>query len=687
MLKVAVANKVVVLLEAQTSKYISDIRAAENEFTGAMKSVEGAAASAESGVTRSLGGISGSLKGLLAGAAIGGVAALGAATAAVVSYGDAWVALGNRLRGVGVSSRDLAGEQQKVVDIAISSRSNLEATNDLYAKLLGITHSLGVDSGQAAIATQAVAKALTLGGVSAGAASGAITQLGQALGSGVLRGDEFNSVMEALGAQSPLIQAIANEFGVTTDQLRGLAEQGELVADRVFKAIIDAGPAIDAAFGNTIPTIAQEFENLQTATTSALGALNDTLGITNTLASAMGVLAGAIQGAAAALRSFNSAEADANIDEIQNVANGQGQRIGTRAFGVGTKQMQDAQRALLAAGVIGGSAGPGSRGGGRRDPGTGKSVFNVPTPTARPQSELGEFNGLLTTDQDVKNRFKAMKPAGGGRKARSSAQKVSEYEKENKKIQEQINKNEALAGSVGDGAAAVAKAKATEDLMNAARDSGIKLTDQEKEKIDKLAQAYADSVQAVEDAKKAHQELVETFNDIRDVADSGIGSFVAGLREGKSAAESLKGALNDMLDTILKIAEKNLLNGLFGDGGGTGIGGLLGPIFSSFFGGGHARGGSVFSNKAYMVGEKGPELFAPGRTGTIVPNSAIMGGGNGAQQNVVINTPPGSSSSKRNEQGPDYQKVIIDIVNEGMGSGRLDGSMRGRFGARPRKVI
>jgi phage-related minor tail protein len=65
------------------------------------------------------------------------------------------------------------------------------------------------------------------------------------------------------------------------------------------------------------------------------------------------------------------------------------------------------------------------------------------------------------------------------------------------------------------------------------------------------------------------------------------------------------------------------------------------------FGGGRAAGGPVSSGQTYMVGERGPELFVPGRSGTIVANDK-MGGGN---TNVVVNVDAKGSSVEGDEQG------------------------------------
>jgi len=97
-------------------------------------------------------------------------------------------------------------------------------------------------------------KGFVVSGASAAAAEGAITQLTQGIASGVLRGDEFNSVME----QAPVLaEMMAKEFGVTKGQLRSMAEEGMLSAEAVITAIMNQSKAIDAQFGKMPMTFGQ----------------------------------------------------------------------------------------------------------------------------------------------------------------------------------------------------------------------------------------------------------------------------------------------------------------------------------------------------------------------------------------------------------------------------------------------
>ncbi|MBN0091385.1 tape measure protein, partial [Pseudomonas aeruginosa] len=122
-----------------------------------------------------------------------------------------------------------------VYSVAQNARSSLEGTAELYQRIAASAGDLGVNQQQVVQVTQNISKAMSASGVSAAAAEDALVQLGQAFASGVLRGQELNSVLE----QAPgLAQAVANGLGVAVGDLRKLGEQGKLTSKQVFEAIL-----------------------------------------------------------------------------------------------------------------------------------------------------------------------------------------------------------------------------------------------------------------------------------------------------------------------------------------------------------------------------------------------------------------------------------------------------------------
>lgn len=91
----------------------------------------------------------------------------------------------------------------------------------------------------------------------------------------------------------------------------------------------------------------------------------------------------------------------------------------------------------------------------------------------------------------------------------------------------------------------------------------------------------------------------------------------------------LKGFVDMMRQMLAQAAASSILKSIFGagsGGSGNGLAGFLGGLFSGF-GGARAGGGPVMAGSTYLVGERGPELFTPGSSGSITPNHALAGGG------------------------------------------------------------
>ena len=164
------------------------------------------------------------------------LAAAGASAgiASVVQLSDAYSSYIAQLRLATTGQTEFARAQASVQGIATSAQSDLASTASLYASITKSTRDLGIAQQQVANITEVVSLALKVSGASSQSASSAILQLSQAFASGVLRGDEFNSVNEA----SPrLMEALADGIGVPTGALRAMAEQGLLTTDVLANAL------------------------------------------------------------------------------------------------------------------------------------------------------------------------------------------------------------------------------------------------------------------------------------------------------------------------------------------------------------------------------------------------------------------------------------------------------------------
>lgn len=145
---------------------------------------------------------------------------------------------------------------------AQDSRGSFSQMADVVARFGNNAKDAFSSSEEVVAFADLVQKQMTIAGASTTEASNAMLQLSQALGSGVLRGDELNSIFE----QAPnLIQSIANYLDVPIGQIREMASEGELSADVVKAAIFASADEINAKFEQMPMTWGQIWQSMQNA--------------------------------------------------------------------------------------------------------------------------------------------------------------------------------------------------------------------------------------------------------------------------------------------------------------------------------------------------------------------------------------------------------------------------------------
>lgn len=202
----------------------------------------------------------------------------------IAAYADAWTTVNNKLVNAVKPTEQLADVTQRVFDISQDTRSSLTATATLYGRLERATRSAGVSTDDLSKLTTTINKGLVVSGATAEEASSTMVQLSQALASGVLRGEEFNSISEN---GSRLAVALADSLGVTAGELRAMAAQGQLTTDVVVNGLLSQGDAIGREFSNTISTIGQsltiagnnltQFIGSSTTVRASVAIFNDTV--------------------------------------------------------------------------------------------------------------------------------------------------------------------------------------------------------------------------------------------------------------------------------------------------------------------------------------------------------------------------------------------------------------------------
>lgn len=263
----------------------------------------------------------------------------------ISEYADAWATVNNKLANSLRPNEQLADVTERVFNITQQTRSSLDATASLYARLERATRQYGTSADDLAKLTTIINQGFVVSGATAQEAENAIIQLSQGLASGALRGEEFNSVNEQ---GNRLIVALADSMGVSIGEMRNMAAQGKLTTDVVVNGLLSQGAVIGKEFANTTTTISQALQVAGNNVTKFFGE-NSTVktgaAIFNdavvTASENIGVLSAALTAAAAIMGSrYVGALTMSAASQIQSALAAQRQA---------TANAQAAQSALIAA--------------------------------------------------------------------------------------------------------------------------------------------------------------------------------------------------------------------------------------------------------------------------------------------------------------------------------------------------
>lgn len=212
-----------------------------------------------------------------------------------------------RLKLMTGSAEAAAEANDQIYAAAMRSRGAYADMADTVAKLGTLAPNAFTDTGEIIAFAEQLQKQMALSGTSTQGAQAAMLQLTQGLASGVLRGEELNSILE----QTPMIaQTIAEYMGVTTGEMRELASEGAVTAEVVKNAMLDAAEETNAAFEQMPMTWSQVWTQFQNI---ALRALNPILTGINWLANNIEIIGPIVLGVGAAFGVFMVAANWTNI--------------------------------------------------------------------------------------------------------------------------------------------------------------------------------------------------------------------------------------------------------------------------------------------------------------------------------------------------------------------------------------
>ena len=614
-------------------------------------------------------------------------------------------------------SLKLANEAQ--AKFGLSSIDALEGVTNLQARL----GPLGSSMEEITAIFNGFNTAAILSGASAQEQAGAMRQLTQALGSGVLRGDEFNSISEQMSA---VLKPIADQLGVNVGALREMAANGKITKDVVVAAFKEiekqGGKALKELIKND-PTMVfkilnNEVEKLSIelgsvfapAVLDATNALTNLIsGINSFLNTSEGQTALVITGIAFAVKGLTAASgllsaaltvliAKFKLTSAGAIAMAKAQAtasVSTKALAIASGGLSIALNALPLVAIAGGF------------------VF-LTNAIIKAINKQKEFNKLLEegSSADIQSKIEETTKLIGDLEAKIA--KITEGQKgfqlisgaealeaDLKKANDELKKlEERLVITQGielfkdfEKAKDALKAKnkqlkETEERLKIGTEEGRKQFDidlKRKELTEKFGEDLAnelielekknnlleEGVKKIKKQEEAAKELKAKFMEIGQGIEQGIVSNLTDAVMGtKTLAQAAVSVLNDLKRKLVEVAIQKAVSGI-----GNSLGGFLGGIFGGRGGGGSgvkfgsvnlgigqrfADGGRPPVGRASLVGEKGPELFVPSRSGTIIPNNQI-GGGTTNIVNVSVDA-SGSSVSGNDQDAQALGNVIAVAI-------------------------
>tara|TARA_R100001443_G_scaffold9790_2_gene19434 strand:+ start:5605 stop:7464 length:1860 start_codon:yes stop_codon:yes gene_type:complete len=552
---------------------------------------------------------------------IGATAVISQAVKQATSFSKLDLRLKVLTKATGTYKKSLQLVEQAQDKFGLSQNEALEGVTGLQARLA----PLGATMEDISATFNGFNTAAILSGASTQEQAGAMRQLTQALGSGVLRGDEFNSIAEQM---SVIQKPIADELGINVGQLRAFAAQGKITAPVVIRALKkiekDGGKSLkelmakdptmvfqllrnetqelSKAFGDLFAPAVLEGTKALTALVEATTAFIETpLGNTVVIMAALAVAAkgvvvvgGLLAAAAGTLATklsmvgISSVAATLGLGKASVVALLASKSFTALTVGVGALKLAFASIPFV---------------------GIALAIGGITTAIIKQITERKKLKDLIEegTTEEVKaslDKLKLKKKELDKQLELAKAGKLGLLISEDS-IKKQMSKNLLTQGEL------MERLKVTTEI-----DKQNKLLEDQKEIAKELKDAY----------KKIGDSIATNIRD----------SLVEAIKGTKSLGDIAKNIIDDLADAFLRLA---ITQGLKATGN---------PLFSNL---GFANGGRPPVGKASVVGERGPELFVPRQAGTIIPNDQL----GSSTTNVVVNV----DASGSEVQGDEGQAAIL----------------------------
>ena len=583
-------------------------------------------------------------------------------------------------------SLDLAREAQRKFGLSITD--SMDAVTNLTARLA----PMGLGFQDIRDVMLGFNTAAILAGASSDEQRNAMIQLSQALGSGTLRGDEFNSIAEQMPT---ILKPVADILGVNVGQLRAMAAEGEITAPIVVEALKnisnESGNMLKELMAND-PTmvfkiLGNELEALSIAVGDLLGpAVLDATrlltqlvqSVTDFARSEAGQVTAIFLGIGAAIKGIAVVVPLAVTAVAQFVAQAQAAAISSALAATGLKGMAAASF-LAAGGITKATIATHAFKIALAKTGIGLLIIGLgflATAFMQAHNAGKEFETLLKEGsaaditaqlEATEKKIKSVEISLENLRGKGNTQNKSRRLALTRDLEEALEKTEELKVALKDAEArelTIAFETQVKDLEKA-NASLIKQNEISKEITEeaKIRKEHELAIAAIEaefegdQAKKLKllqdenlkhklntleikkqqdnaKKLAKVYEEIgRSIAEGVSDALVDAVLQTKSLAQAASALLNDIARQLLRLGINTVLAGFGGPFANL-------PTF--------ANGGKPPVGRPSIVGEKGPELFVPSVAGTIIPNHSL--GGASITNNIVVNVDASGSNVEGNEQ-------------------------------------
>lgn len=591
---------------------------------------------------------------------------------------DAATQMQNSLRVAGLEGAELSRVYDQLFRSAQRNSAPINSLVDLYSKLALTQKELGVTGDDLIRFTDGIAVALKVAGTDAVGASGSLLQLSQALGGGVVRAEEFNSILEGTPTIAQAVARGLKEANGSVAELRKLVVDGQVSSTAFFRAF-EAGSGelrrqaeasqttVGQAFtrlGNSLVTVVGEFDKATGASAGlaeGISSLGDGLdrfdaeGFVSRIQSIADAIRDADEAGTAWLNNLGNAQIFADINEALGI-NEDGQtlnpdvreaerKIAALEEEVGALQARielntelgfDNSEAMARLGEV------------RNELAALRAeAANIPRHSYGANMDTGTFIGLdgytppptAPSVDPVSIADHPAAPSKGGAKGRkkgsggrSRKEQLDDYAKEVKAVRERTAALEAEAASLllvaasgEDYGDALEYARKRAELLHAAQKAGKQITPELSAEIDQLAQSYVTAGLNAEQAAEKLDQIKGATERGKNALEDMFGSIIDGSASAKDAVASL----------LAEIAKAQVIKGIMGLPGMGGLSSAIGGLLS-FDGGGFTGHGS---RSGGIDGRGGfPAILHPNET--VIDHTRGQGGS--APKITINNNAPGA---------------------------------------------